>query len=87
MAEEDVEADDADGEDVRGEASAWVGTGGFTVTSTCVFSDEMCQGKGPLFETSTRDELSVPLDMSGNSEVTTVDSEITKLSLSKGEKT
>ena len=68
MAEEDVEADDADGEDVRGEASAWVGTGGFTVTSTCVFSDEMCRGKGPLFETSTRDELS-SRTVSGNSEL------------------
>ena len=34
-----------------------VGKGGFNVTSTCEFSDEICQGKGPLFENSTRDEL------------------------------
>ena len=39
--------------------------GGFNVTSTCEFSDEMCQGKGPLFESSTRDELSSKT-MSGN---------------------
>ena len=32
--------------------------GGFNVTSTCEFSDEMCQGKGSLFENSTRDDLS-----------------------------
>ena len=57
----------------------WVGQGGFTVTSTCEFSDEMCQGKGPLFENSTTEELSSKT-MSGNSELTTVDSEITKLS-------
>ena len=36
----------------------WVGKGGFNVTSTCCFSDEMCQGKGPLVENSTRDDLS-----------------------------
>ena len=35
-----------------------VGKGGFNVTSTCEFSDEMCQGKGPLFENPTRDDLS-----------------------------
>ena len=35
-----------------------VGTGGFNVTSTYEFSDEMCQGKGPLIENSTRDDLS-----------------------------
>ena len=35
-----------------------VGKGGFNVTSTCEFSDGMCQGKGPLFENSTRDVLS-----------------------------
>ena len=45
--------------------AAWVGAGGFDVTSTCEFRDEMCQGTGPLFETSTRDELSSQ-DMSGN---------------------
>ena len=35
-----------------------VGKGGFNVTSTCDFSDEMCQVKGPLFENPTRDDLS-----------------------------
>ena len=35
-----------------------VGTGGFTITSTCDVSDGMRQGKGPLFENSTRDDLS-----------------------------
>ena len=49
------------------------GTGGFTVTSTCECSDEMCQRKCPLFENSTRGDLSSQ-DMSGNSELTTVDS-------------
>ena len=34
-----------------------VGKGDFNVTST-EFSDEMCQGKGPLFENPTRDDLS-----------------------------
>ena len=34
------------------------GKGGFNVTSTCEFSDEMCQRKCPLFENSTRDDLS-----------------------------
>ena len=37
---------------------AWVGTGGFTVTSTFEFRDELCQGTCPLFETSTSDDLS-----------------------------
>ena len=46
-------------------ATAWVGKGGFNVTSTCEFGDEMCQGKGPLFETSTKDDLSSQ-DMSRN---------------------
>ena len=36
----------------------WEGKGGFNVTSTCEFSDEMCQRKCPLFENSTRDDLS-----------------------------
>ena len=44
---------------------ARVAKGGFTVTSTFYFSDYMCQGKCPLFETSTRDDLSSQ-DMSGN---------------------
>ena len=48
-----------------GGVSARVGKGGFNVTSTCDFSDEMCQGKGPLFEYSTRDDLSSKT-MSGN---------------------
>ena len=39
-------------------ARAWAGQGGFAGTSTFEFSDEMSQGKGPLFETSTRDDLS-----------------------------
>ena len=43
------------------------GTGGFNVTSTCECSDETCQRKCPLFENSTRDDLSFQ-DMSGNSE-------------------
>ena len=30
-----------------------VGQGGFNVTSTCEFSDDMCQAKGPLVENST----------------------------------
>ena len=34
------------------------GQGGFTVTSTCECSDGMCQRKCPLFENSTRDDLS-----------------------------
>ena len=42
-----------------------VGKGGFNVTSTCEFSDELCQGKGPRFENSTRDDLSSKT-MSGN---------------------
>ena len=29
----------------------WVGTGGFNSTSIFDFSDELCQGKGPLFKT------------------------------------
>ena len=41
------------------------GKGGFNVTSTCKFSDEMCQRKCPLFEHSTRDDLSSKT-MSGN---------------------
>ena len=39
-------------------ALAREGTGGFNVTSTCECSDEMCQRKYPLFENSTRDDLS-----------------------------
>ena len=46
-------------------ARTWEGKGGFTVTSTCEFSDGMCQGKGPLFENSTGDDLSSKT-MSGN---------------------
>ena len=46
----------------------------------------MCQGKGPLVENLKRDDLSSKT-MSGNSELTTVDSEITKLSRKPGEKT
>ena len=42
-------------------ADTRVGKGGFTVTSTFEFSDELCHGKGPLFENSTRDGLSVQL--------------------------
>ena len=41
------------------------GKGGFTVTSTCECSDEMCQRTCPLFENSTRDDLSSKT-MSGN---------------------
>ena len=44
---------------------AWEGKGGFNVTSTCECSDGMCHGKGPLFENSTRDDLSSKT-MSGN---------------------
>ena len=39
-------------------AACRVEKGGFNITSTCDFSDEMRQGRGPLFENSTRDELS-----------------------------
>ena len=39
-------------------AFAWVGKGGFNITSTRELNDEMCRGKGPLFENSTRDDLS-----------------------------
>ena len=46
-------------------AASREGKGGFNVTSTCEFSDEMCQRKCPLFENSTRDDLSSKT-MSGN---------------------
>ena len=46
-------------------AGVGVGTGGFHVTSTCELSDDMCHGKGPLFENSTSDDLSSQ-DMSRN---------------------
>ena len=43
---------------VAHDAISWEGKGGFNVTSTCKFSDEMCQRKCPLFENSTSDDLS-----------------------------
>ena len=53
------------GDDANELAETREGKGGFNVTSTCEFSDEMCQRKCPLFENSTRDDLSSKT-MSGN---------------------